>query len=46
MGNELHYDFQNFILSKGNIADKVRLITTDYQIPSDLIETVMDTFDS
>jgi len=46
MGNELHYDFQNFILSNGNIADKVRLITTDYQIPSDLIGTVMDTIES
>jgi hypothetical protein len=42
MGNELHYDFQNLILSNGNIADKVRLITTDYQIPSNLHGTVMD----
>jgi len=42
MGNELHYDFQNFILSKGNIADKVRLITTNYQIPSDIPDEVMD----
>ena len=42
MGNELHYDFQNFILSKGNIADKVRLITADHQIPSDLQGTVME----
>jgi hypothetical protein len=43
MGNELHYDFQTFILSNGNIADKVRLITTDYEIPSDLQGTVMET---
>jgi hypothetical protein len=42
MGNELHYDFQNLILSKGNIADKVRLITTDYQIPSNLPAEVLD----
>lgn len=42
MGNELHYDFQNFILSNGNIADKVRLVTTDYNIPSDLQEGVME----
>ncbi|MBE0525378.1 hypothetical protein E4H12_03490 [Candidatus Thorarchaeota archaeon] len=42
MGNELHYDFQNFILSKGNIADKVRFIAADYQIPSNLEETVME----
>lgn len=41
MGNELHYDFQNFILSKGNIADKVRFIAIDYNKPSDLEETVM-----
>ncbi|TFH01794.1 MAG: hypothetical protein E4H14_18230 [Candidatus Thorarchaeota archaeon] len=42
MGNELHYDFQNIILSKGNIADKVRLITTDYKIPPDLRKVVME----
>lgn len=46
MGNELHYDFQNFILSKGNIADKVRLITTNYQIPSNLQGTVMDALEN
>ncbi|MHA1135323.1 MAG: prenyltransferase/squalene oxidase repeat-containing protein [Candidatus Thorarchaeota archaeon] len=43
MGNELLYDFQNFILTNGNIADKVRLITTGFKIPSDLQGTVMDT---
>lgn len=42
MGKELHYDFQSFLLSKGNIADKLRLITTGYKIPSDLKEQVMD----
>ena len=42
MGNELHYDFQNFILSKGNIADKVRLIATDYEIQSDLQKNIME----
>ena len=42
MGNELHYDFKNFILSKGNIADKVRLITTNFEIPSDIPNEVMD----
>jgi len=42
MGNELHHDFQNFILSKGNIADKVRLITTNYKIPSGLQNDVME----
>ncbi|TFG27604.1 hypothetical protein EU528_12595 [Candidatus Thorarchaeota archaeon] len=42
MGNELHYDFQNFLLSNGNIADKVRLISTNYNIPSDLQKEVME----
>ena len=42
MGNELHYDFQSFILSNGNIADKVRLVTTDFSIPSDLQKDVME----
>jgi len=42
MGNELHFDFQDFILSNGNIADKVRLITTDIKIPSNLQEIIMD----
>jgi len=42
MVNELHHDFQNFILSKGNIADKVRLITIDYKIPSGLQNDVME----
>ena len=42
MGNELHYDFQSFLLSNGNITDKLRLITTGYKIPSDLKEQVME----
>ncbi|MHA1577526.1 MAG: prenyltransferase/squalene oxidase repeat-containing protein [Candidatus Thorarchaeota archaeon] len=42
MGKELHYDFQSFLLSKGNIADKLRLITTGYKIPSNLKEQVMN----
>ncbi len=42
MGKELHYDFQSFLLSNGNIADKLRLITTGYKIPSDLKEQVMN----
>ncbi|MGY5871324.1 MAG: prenyltransferase/squalene oxidase repeat-containing protein [Candidatus Thorarchaeota archaeon] len=42
MGNELHYDFQSFLLLNGNIADKVRLITTGYEIPSNLRKKVMD----
>jgi len=42
MGNELHYDFQNLILSKGNIADKVRLVTTKFQIPSGISDEVID----
>ncbi len=42
MVNELHHDFQNFILSKGNIADKVRLTTTNFEIPSSLQNDVME----
>ena len=37
MENELHYDFQNFLLSNGNIADKVRLITAGYNVPIDIL---------
>jgi len=42
MGNELHYDFQSFLISKGNITDKLRLISTGYKIPSNLKEEVME----
>ena len=42
MGNELHYDFQSFLLSNGNIADKVRLITTDSKVPSTLQNEIMN----
>ncbi len=42
MGNELHHDFQSFLILNGNITDKLRLITTGYKIPSDLKEQIMD----
>ncbi len=42
MGNELQYDFSSFLLSNGNIADKVRLIAAGYDIQSDLQNQVMD----
>ena len=42
MENELHYDFQSFLLSNGNIADKVRLITAGYEVPSDIQESIME----
>jgi hypothetical protein len=42
MENELHYDFQSFLLSNGNIADKARLITAGYMIPSDVQESIMN----
>ncbi|MFW9958731.1 MAG: prenyltransferase/squalene oxidase repeat-containing protein [Candidatus Odinarchaeota archaeon] len=41
MENELHYDFQSYLLSNGNIADKVRLITAGYEVPSDIQESIM-----
>jgi hypothetical protein len=46
MENELHYDFQSFLLSNGNIADKVRLIAAGHKIPSDIQEGVMDDLSS
>ncbi|TFG34161.1 hypothetical protein EU527_04745 [Candidatus Thorarchaeota archaeon] len=42
MGNELHYDYQSFLLSNGNIADKVRLINADNKIPPALQEEIMN----
>jgi len=41
MENELHYDFQSFLLSNGNIADKVRLISAGYEVPPDVQESIM-----
>ncbi len=41
MGNELHYDYQSFLLSNGNIADKVRLITADDTISSSIQKEIM-----
>lgn len=42
MENELHYDFQSFLLSNGNIADKVRLITASKKVPKNLREEILN----
>jgi hypothetical protein len=41
MENELHYDFQNFLISNGNIADKARLAAAGYYVPSDIQESII-----
>jgi len=41
MESELHYDFQSFLLSNGNIADKARLIAAGNKIPSGIQESVI-----
>jgi hypothetical protein len=46
MENELHYDFQSFLLSNGNIADKVRLIAAGYEIPLEIQESIMNDLSS
>jgi hypothetical protein len=46
MENELHYDFHTYLLSKGNIADKVRLIAAGYKIPTDVQESIMNDLSS
>ncbi len=41
MESELHYDFQSFLLSNGNIADKARLVAAGNKIPSGIQEGVI-----
>jgi hypothetical protein len=41
MENELHYDFRNFLISNGNIADKARLVAAGYDMPSDIQESII-----
>jgi hypothetical protein len=41
MGTKLHYDYQNYLLSSGNIADKLRLVSAGYEVPTGLIEDLM-----
>lgn len=46
MGNELHHDFQEFLMAKGNIADKLRVISAGYTIAADVREQVMKELES
>jgi hypothetical protein len=46
MENELHYDFQSFLLSNGNIADMVSLITAGYEIQPEIQESIMNDLSS
>ncbi|MFX1484133.1 MAG: prenyltransferase/squalene oxidase repeat-containing protein [Promethearchaeota archaeon] len=42
MGTNLLYDYQNFLLSYGNIADKLRLVSAGFEIPSGLVDDLMN----
>ncbi|MHA1943894.1 MAG: hypothetical protein ACW96M_05805, partial [Candidatus Thorarchaeota archaeon] len=42
MGTNLHYDYQNYLLSNGNIADKLRLTSAGFETPSGLVEELMN----
>lgn len=41
MENELHYDFRNYIISNGNIADKARVVAAGYDISSSVQENII-----
>ncbi len=41
MGTNLHYDLENYLLSNGNVADKLRLASAGFEIPSGLIDELM-----
>ncbi|MFW9768011.1 MAG: prenyltransferase/squalene oxidase repeat-containing protein [Candidatus Thorarchaeota archaeon] len=42
MGTKLHYDYQNYLLSRGNVADKLRLVSAGYEVPTGLVEDLMN----
>jgi hypothetical protein len=41
MENELHYDFRNYIISNGNVADKARVVAAGYDIASSMQESII-----
>ncbi|MFW9926186.1 MAG: prenyltransferase/squalene oxidase repeat-containing protein, partial [Candidatus Thorarchaeota archaeon] len=41
MGTNLHYDYQNYLLSNGNVADKLRLASAGFEVPSGLVDELM-----
>ena len=42
MGTKLHYDYQNYLLSNGNVADKLRLVSAGFEVPSGLIDELLN----
>ncbi|MHA2025524.1 MAG: hypothetical protein ACW98U_06440 [Candidatus Thorarchaeota archaeon] len=42
MGTKLHYDYQNYLLSNGTVADKLRLVSAGFEVPSGLIDDLMN----
>jgi hypothetical protein len=38
---KLLYDYQNYLLSNGNVADKLRLVSAGFEVPSGLIDDLM-----
>ncbi|MFW9788571.1 MAG: prenyltransferase/squalene oxidase repeat-containing protein [Candidatus Thorarchaeota archaeon] len=42
MGTNLHYDFRNYLLTKGNIADRLRLVSAGDNISDHQLEDLMD----
>ncbi|TET12237.1 MAG: hypothetical protein E3J86_00725 [Candidatus Thorarchaeota archaeon] len=41
MGTILHYDFQNYMLSNGSVADKLRLASAGFETPAGLVDELM-----
>lgn len=42
MGTNLHYNYQNYLLSNGNVADKLRLASAGFEMPSGLVDELMN----
>ncbi len=42
MGTNLHYDYQNYLLKNGNIADKLRLASAGNDLSGDQMAELMD----
>jgi squalene cyclase len=45
MGTNLLYDYENYLLSNGNVADKLRLVSAGFDVPSELIDELMSEVD-
>ncbi|MGY5863024.1 MAG: prenyltransferase/squalene oxidase repeat-containing protein [Candidatus Thorarchaeota archaeon] len=42
MGTKLHYDYQNYLLSNGTVADKLRMVSAGFEVPSGLVDDLMN----